>query len=99
MHPARTSWAPYDKGELVTTTKDRNKDGFFRRNFSDLPRTIQEKFKTAKNADKRALVNDVVARNPQTGFWYIDVQSAVLNERQEKAAIAAVIDIIEDLVD
>ena len=84
MHPARTSWAPYDKGELVTTTKDRNKDGFFQRNFDQLPQVIQEKFKTAKTGAKRDLVNDVVVRDPQTGQWYINIQSAVLKEWQEK---------------
>ena len=56
--PGLSAWlplrppSPSHKGGFVVTTKDRNKDAFFQRNFSQLPQLIQDQYPKAKTTEK-----------------------------------------------
>ena len=63
--------------------KDRNKDGFFNRNFNQLPLAVREQFANAKCAKKRELVNQVIVKNDE-GKWQINLGAQILAEWQEK---------------
>ena len=63
--------------------KDRNRDGFFRRNFYTLPMTIQRYYDEASVIERRDLVNELIKRSAD-GHWCIDVRSPVLSEWEEK---------------
>ena len=68
----------------MVSKKDRTKDGFFRRNFSQLPQSIRDEYPKATLGAKRRLVNEVVAKDGHSGQWYINVKAAILKELQEK---------------
>jgi len=74
-----------DQGDLVDAgvRKDRNRDGFFKRNTNELPPGVIELFNKANASDKRRLVNEVVIRD-DSGSWTINVQAPILREWQEK---------------
>ena len=55
-------------GSMVATTKDRNKDGYFNRNFNQLPPAIQEQYANAKQSKKRDLVNQIIVKSDE-GKW------------------------------
>ena len=84
LGPAPPAVSKPEGGFVVATTKDRNKDGFFRRNFNQLPQSIKDEYPKATPKEKRRLVNDVVARDDSSGMWYISVKAAILKEWQEK---------------
>ena len=42
--------------------KDRNKDGFFNRNFNQLPLAVREQFANGKFAKKRELVSQIIVK-------------------------------------
>ena len=63
--------------------KDRNRDGYFKRNASQLPANVLEMLSNASAHEKRRLVNEVVVRDSK-GSWTINVASAILKEWQEK---------------
>ena len=63
--------------------KDRNKDGFLKRNLQSMPEAIIEQFDSMSCKDKKKLVNEVVVRGDD-GQWTIDVQAPILKEWQEK---------------
>ena len=65
--------------------KDRNRDGFFQRNFYKLPMTIQKYYGEASVIEKRDLVNELIKRSPD-GHWCIDAQSPVISEWEQKYA-------------
>ena len=74
------------RGGLVRsrpTVKDRNRDAFFRRNFTSLPRAIQDNYGNASVAEKRRLVNQLITRSAD-GKWSFDAQSPIVSEWQEK---------------
>ena len=63
--------------------KDRNRDGIFQRNFFSLPISIQRYYGKASVSEKRDLVNQLIKGSPD-GHWYVDAQSPVLSEWEEK---------------
>ena len=68
---------------MVAATKDRNKDGYFNRNFSQLPPAIQDQFKDAKQSKKRDLVNQIIVKG-EDGRWQINLSAPIVAEWQEK---------------
>ena len=88
--PGLSAWvllrppSPSQKGGFVVSKKDRTKDGFFRRNFSQLPQSIRDEYPKATLGAKRRLVNEVVAKDGHSGQWYINVKAAILKELQGK---------------
>ena len=63
--------------------KDRNRDAYWKRNQHQLPVSVIEQFNKATPTQRRTLVNQVVTQDPN-GSWYINVNSAILKEWQEK---------------
>ena len=63
----------------TSTTKDRNKDGFFARNISKLPESIRVQYGKANRRDKRSLVNEIVQRLPD-GSWGFNMDAKVVSE-------------------
>ena len=85
-------WPPHNQrrsqngtGDLVEigVRKDRNRDGFFKRNTHKLPAEIIQMFNKATTAEKRKVVNEVVVRGTD-GEWALNLQAAVLTEWNEK---------------
>ena len=67
----------------MSTTKCRNRDGYFQRNFPQLPAAIREQYATAKISKKRDLVNQIVVQG-EDGKWQINLQAPIVAEWQEK---------------
>ena len=67
----------------MSTTKCRNRDGYFQRNFAQLPAAIREQYATAKRSKKRDLVNQIVVQG-EDGKWQINLQAPIVAEWQEK---------------
>ena len=67
----------------MSTTKCRNRDGYFNRNFNQLPAAIREQYTAAKTSKKRDLVNQIIVQG-EDGKWQINLQAPILAEWQEK---------------
>ena len=67
----------------VGVRKDRNRDGYFKRNVHLLEPSIIQMFNKATVGEKRKLVNDIVEQDSED-HWRINVRSAVLKEWKEK---------------
>ena len=85
-------WPPHNQrpcknvtGDLVEcgVRKDRNRDGYFKRNVHLLEPSIIQMFNKATVGEKRKLVNEIVEQDSE-GHWRINVRSAVLKEWKQK---------------
>ena len=67
----------------MATRRCRNREGYFKRNFGDLPWEVQQYYRKADTTDKTKLINQIIQRSTN-GQWSINLQTPIVMQCQEK---------------